>query len=137
MCRLVRSGVLLEQEASQSRLSENFDDKIVSAVGEAFNNIVLHGYSGSQCGEVDIEIEVQKDAVTIRLFDTGKEFDPLSKPEPDLDGLPESQLGVFIMRKFMDDVTYRKGVPPSPNVLTLTKRLSPGAVEADVRGPNE
>jgi anti-sigma regulatory factor (Ser/Thr protein kinase) len=123
MCRLVRSGVPIEQEASHSAIDENFQYKLVSAVGEAFNNIVLHGYAGSHRGEVVIEFELLSEAVTIRLFDTGKGFDPLNEPEPDLDSLPESQLGVFIVRRFMDDVTYRRGVPPSPNVLTLTKRF--------------
>lgn len=123
MCRLVRSGVPPEQEASHTKVDENFADKIVSAVGEAFNNIVLHAYAGSHRGKVDIEIEIQDDAVTIRLFDTGKGFDPLDEREPDLDSLPESQLGLYIMKNFADGMTYQRGVPPLPNVLTLTKRL--------------
>jgi serine/threonine-protein kinase RsbW len=135
MCRLVRSGVPPEQEASQPKLVENFDDKVVSAVGEAFNNIVLHAYAGSHRGKVDIEIEIQNDAVTIRLLDTGKGFDPFNEPEPDLDRLPESQLGLYIMKNFVDDMTYRQGTPPSPNVLTLTKRLFRAADDAHSRTP--
>lgn len=130
MCRLVRSGVPPEQEASHPKLDENFERKLVSAVGEAFNNIVLHAYAGSHRGKVDMEIEIQNDAVTIRLLDTGKGFDPFDKPEPDLDSLPESQLGLYIMKKFVDGMTYQQGVPPSPNVLTLTKRLFPDADDA-------
>jgi len=137
MCRLVRSGVPQEQEASHAALDENFGDKIVSAVGEAFNNIVLHGYAGSHRGEVVMEIEVSDSAMTVRLLDTGKGFDPLSEPEPDLDSLPASQLGLYIMRKCVDDVTYRLGVPPSPNVLTLTKRLLRDAGEEDSRRPSD
>jgi anti-sigma regulatory factor (Ser/Thr protein kinase) len=137
MCRLVRSGVPQEQEASQPKLDENFDDKIVSAVGEAFNNIVLHGYSGSHRGKVDIELELGADVMTIRLFDTGKAFDPLSEREPDLDSLPEAQLGLYIIKKFTDAVTYRQGVPPLPNVLTLTKRLFRGGDEMDSRESSE
>jgi serine/threonine-protein kinase RsbW len=133
MCRLVRSGVPQEQEASQTELDENFADKIVSAVGEAFNNIVLHAYEGSHRGKVDIEIEIQDDSVTVRLFDTGKGFDPSDEPEPDLDSLPGSQLGLYIMKNFADRMTYRRGVPPLPNVLTLTKRLFPDADDARPR----
>jgi serine/threonine-protein kinase RsbW len=41
-------------------------------------------------------------------------------PNPDLDSLPESGLGIFIMRSCMDDVTYVSG---APNVLSMTKFL--------------
>jgi len=131
MCRLVRSGVQKEQETSHLRTEANFDDKIVSAVGEAFNNIALHGYSGSHRGDVDIELEINRDVLIIRLFDTGKGFDPLGEPGPDLDDLPESHMGLFIVKEFMDEVTYFRGVSPSPNVLTLTKRYFLHAGEAE------
>lgn len=71
---------------------------------------------------MDVEFEIDRDALTIRLFDTGKGFDPLNEPKPDLASLPESHMGLFIVREFMDEVTYRRGVSPLPNVLTLTKR---------------
>jgi anti-sigma regulatory factor (Ser/Thr protein kinase) len=38
---------------------------------------------------------------------------------PDLDALPESGLGLFIMRSFMG-VTYRRG---RPNLLKLSKKM--------------
>ena len=100
----------------------NFDDKIVSAVGEAFNNIALHAYSESHRGNVDVELEFERDSLTIRLFDTGVGFDPIIDPRPDLDALPESKMGLYIMRECMDEVSYRRGSPSVPNVLTLTKR---------------
>lgn len=92
-------------------------------MGEAFNNIAMHGYSGSHRGNVDIEFHFDGEVLEIRLFDTGKGFDLPLESKPDLDSLPESQLGLYIMREFMDEVDYERGVPPSPNVLTLMKRL--------------
>src|SRR5690348_10343593 len=68
MCRLVRSGVPKEQEPSHLRPEANFDDKVVSAVGEAFNNIAMHGYPGSHRGNVDIELEYDGEALEVRLF---------------------------------------------------------------------
>jgi len=122
MCRLVRSGVEEEQKADHRVPVSNFDDKIVSAVGEAFNNIAVHGYSTTRPGHVEVEIEVDSDCLTIRMLDTGRGFDPSSEPQPDLESLPESRMGLYIVREFMDAVTYRRGVSPAPNVLTLTKR---------------
>jgi serine/threonine-protein kinase RsbW len=98
-----------------------FDDQVVSAFGEAFNNAAEHSYRGRDLGDVEIEIDVAGEAVTIRLLDWGNSFALDDIPEPDLDALPESGLGLFIIKSFMDDVSYEPG---SPNVLSMTKRLS-------------
>jgi serine/threonine-protein kinase RsbW len=98
----------------------DFDDQVVSAFGEAFNNVAIHGFRGCEPGVIEIEIEVGDDFITVRLIDNGKSFDISSVPTPDLDALPESGMGLFIIRSFMSEVSYRAG---SPNVLSLTKRL--------------
>ncbi len=112
-CKLVGSG-----EAVRSR---DFDDQVVSAFGEAFNNAALHSYQGLQTGDVEIEMEVGSEAITIRMIDYGNSFDIGDVPEPDLDSLPESGLGIFIIKSFMDEVSYEAG---APNVLSMRKRLS-------------
>jgi serine/threonine-protein kinase RsbW len=99
--------------------SDDFYDEVISAFGEAFNNVVIHSY-GLEGGELEIEIEPGVDRLTIRLMDYGKTFDVSGVPAPNLDSLPESGLGVFIMRSFMDDITYLSG---KPNVLSMTKFL--------------
>ncbi len=97
-----------------------FRNHIVSAVSEAFNNIALHGYKGMTPDVVKIDIEVTDDRFTIELRDFGHSFDPRGAREPDLDALPESGLGIFIMRSFVDEVDYSPG---RPNILKLTKRV--------------
>jgi serine/threonine-protein kinase RsbW len=98
---------------------DDFSHGVISAFSEALNNVVLHGY-GSEQGEIGIEVELGHDHLTIRLTDYGRSFDPAAAPPPDLESLPESGLGVFIMRSFMDHVTYAAGVP---NTLSMTKYL--------------
>jgi serine/threonine-protein kinase RsbW len=100
---------------------QEFRSHVVSAVGEAFNNIAIHGYRGRAPGLVHIELAASTDGLSIELTDYGTSFDPRTLPPPDLEALPESGLGVFIIRSFMDDVQY---TPGPPNVLKLTKRVS-------------
>ena len=100
-----------------------FDDEVISAFGEAFNNAALHCYK-TQAGTLEIDIDVSPDAITIELRDRGAGFDLDNVPEPDLDSLPESGLGIFSMRSMMDEVHYRLGDGEEPNVLTLRKRYS-------------
>lgn len=96
-----------------------FDDKVISGFGEAFTNVVVH--SGRTDGaDIEIEIEPHPDHLTIRLMDHGKPFALSAVPAPDLDSLPESGLGVYIMKSWMDDVSYEPG---SPNVLSMTKNV--------------
>jgi serine/threonine-protein kinase RsbW len=117
-CKLV----MPKGRARGARCSE-FSHHIVSAVGEAYNNIVLHGYSRHEPGSVQIHIENCPEWMRIMIKDKGTSFDPSQAPIPDLHALPESGLGIFIMRSFVDEVTYVAGSAGTPNTLTLFKRL--------------
>lgn len=103
-----------------------FDDQVVTSFGEAFTNVVKHGAEGGPAPDVEIEIETHPDRLTIRLLDYGKPFDLAAVPVPDLERLPESGLGVHILKSWMDDVSYQRGSGSSQggaNVLSMTKRL--------------
>jgi serine/threonine-protein kinase RsbW len=122
-CRLLRPHRATKQETSRGGEAADFDDKVVSAVGEAFNNVAIHAYRGQSAGAVELEVDVSEDAVTIRLYDRGKSYDPTHQRAPDLDEMPDSGMGLYIMRTCMDRVSYQAGTAPlEPNVLTMTKR---------------
>lgn len=99
-----------------------FEQHVVSAFGEAFNNVVMHAYPNGE-GELTIELDPRCDGITIRVIDQGIGFDAAEVAPPDLDALPTSGLGLYIMRSFMDDFAYLPGAGRTPNVLTLAKRL--------------
>jgi serine/threonine-protein kinase RsbW len=121
-CRLIFS----DADGWASSCSE-FTAHMVSAVGEAYNNIVLHGYAGRETGPVTMQIENCPRWMLVTMRDSGASFDPSQASPPDLAALPECGLGVFIMRSFVDELTYTAG---PPNVLTLLKRLDGGEVSA-------
>ena len=106
-----------------------FDDQVVTSVGEAFTNVVQHGRRGPGPAEIEIEIEPDPDRLVVRLIDHGAPFELSSVPPPDLDALPDTGLGVHIIRSWMDEVSYRPGQPDAQgagragNVLSMTKRL--------------
>ncbi len=120
--RAVAAACKLVGGVDKARPRGDFDDQVVSAFGEAFNNCAIHSYQGLPLGDLEIEIDVAPRFITIRVSDFGNSFDLGAVPTPDLDGLPESGLGLFIIRSFMDEVDYRPG---NPNVFTMTKRVSP------------
>ncbi len=97
---------------------------IQTAVDEACANIIDHAYRGEDIGDIEISVKTVKNGLQIVLQDKGEPFDPDEIPEPDtsspLEIRKERGLGVFFMRKLMDDVKFqfssRRG-----NILTLIK----------------
>jgi serine/threonine-protein kinase RsbW len=106
----------------------NFRHELVTAFGEAFNNIVIHAYHGDPGGTLEVEVAVGTHEMTLTLKDMGRAFDFGSVTPPDLDSLHESGMGVYMIHALVDEVVYRGG---APNVLSLTKRTE----TRFVRGP--
>jgi serine/threonine-protein kinase RsbW len=100
----------------------NFRHEFVTAFGEAFNNIVIHGYRGRTDGLLDVDVELVNEGVTMRLKDHGHPVDLESVEPPDLESMPERGMGVFMIHALIDEVAYERG---NPNVLSLTKRVTP------------
>jgi len=106
-----------------------FGDKdvynIQLAADEAASNIIEHAYEGVSDGLLELSCGVKGNTITIILVDHGESFDPSAVPMPDLKAdLSERKiggLGIFLMRKLMDEVRYEVR-PNKNNVLTMTKR---------------
>jgi anti-sigma regulatory factor (Ser/Thr protein kinase) len=106
-----------------------FGDKdvynIQLATDEAASNIIEHAYDGVTDGVLDLSCGMENDVIKIILIDYGEPFDPSVVPIPDLKAdLSERKiggLGIFLMRKLMDEVRYEPRADKS-NILTMTKR---------------
>ena len=118
--RLVSTAckMALESDPTQAGTDGDFEAEVVSAFGEAFNNIAVHGFDGLPPQPVQIEVDWDEEKLVITCVDTGHIFDPDTVALPDLDALPEHGMGLFIMRSCMDQIDYRPG---PPNVLRLVK----------------
>lgn len=103
--------------------ADEFTSRVLSVVGEAFNNIAFHCYRDRSSDIARVRVTIDATAVYLRIEDYGRSFDPLGARLPDLDSLPESGLGIYIMRSLMDTVSYQAGWP---NVLSLSKSILEG-----------
>jgi serine/threonine-protein kinase RsbW len=98
--------------------------KIALALEEALVNICTHAYPEGP-GEVEIACRLEGDRFEVEIADTGIPFDLTALPDPDLGAgvaeRPVGGLGVFLMKRMMDEVRYRReGVR---NILTLVKTI--------------
>jgi anti-sigma regulatory factor (Ser/Thr protein kinase) len=95
------------------------------AADEAASNVIEHAYEGVNDGLMELSCGVSGNTITIILVDHGESFDPSAIPLPDLKAdLSERKiggLGIFLMRKLMDEVHYEIK-PNIGNILTMTKR---------------
>ena len=106
-----------------------FSDKdvynIQLATDEAASNIIEHAYENQPDGILELSCVMKGDTITIILIDRGESFDPSEIPLPDLKAdLSDRKiggLGIFLMRKLMDEVHYEPK-PDKSNVLTMIKR---------------
>ena len=96
------------------------------ATDEAASNIIEHAYEGASDGLLEISCGVNGSDITIILVDHGEPFDPSEVPTPDLKAdLSERKiggLGIFLMRKLMDEVRYQAEPRKNRNTLTMIKR---------------
>jgi len=105
---LVRS--FIEFHGRELKLGNKEIAHISLAVDEACTNIIKHAYKDSKNGKIKIKIDKKKNKLSVKLTDKGSHFDPSIIPDPNVE---ESQkmkkgggLGMFLMKKIMDEVEY-------------------------------
>lgn len=94
------------------------------ALEEMFVNVCHYAYPG-ETGKVSVGIDADADKATIEIADFGIPFDPLAKADPNITLDAEDRqiggLGIYIVKKTMDDVSYVRA--DKQNILTFTKKL--------------
>lgn len=94
------------------------------AIEELFVNVSLYAYPGGE-GSAIINIDFEGDDVLFTLKDSGIEFDPLAKADPDITLKAEDRqiggLGIYMVKKTMDDMKYER--KDNMNILSMKKRI--------------
>ncbi|MBM3125189.1 MAG: ATP-binding protein [Chloroflexi bacterium] len=110
--------------AGQSGFGEKEVYSLQLAADEAATNIIEHAYAGMSNGTLEVSCNLQGDSLVIVMRDYGKTFDPSKVRQPDVTtNLSKRQiggLGIYLMRKLMDEVHYES--IGNQNILTMTKR---------------
>jgi serine/threonine-protein kinase RsbW len=112
------------QVAREGGFNEKEIYSLQLAADEAASNIIEHAYEGISHADLDISCNIHGDTLIITMRDTGRSFDPSNVKQPNLKAdLSERQiggLGMYLMRKLMDEVRYESN-SKTGNLLTMTK----------------
>ncbi len=129
--RVLRQSVL--DTCVRAGLSEFDAAQLEMAVDESCANIIEHSYGGETSPKADdqnagihVNLIQQQDRVLVEIMDHGQGFDfedyKFMEPKDYLDGEHDRGLGMYIIHRFVDQLSYERGTP-SGNCLRLTKLL--------------
>ncbi|MBI3932409.1 MAG: ATP-binding protein [Acidobacteria bacterium] len=106
-------------------------DRVALAVDEAATNALEHAYQGATDKEVEVRFEDRGAEFRVDVVDTGQMVDPRAVPRVDLARYVSERrtggLGVHLMEKIMDSVTFRRSA--RRNICCLVKRKGSGGTE--------
>ncbi len=124
---LAQIADFITQAARAAGLNDDDVFHVEMAVDEACSNIMEHAYR-HQAGDIELTCSMSEPGrLDIIIHDHGDSFNPESVPWPvvndptDLDNLTEGGLGLYFMRKLMDEVWF-EFKPEHGNTLYMSKR---------------
>jgi anti-sigma regulatory factor (Ser/Thr protein kinase) len=98
------------------------------ALDELLANALAHGATGRDPCSVTVEVELDKERVTVVVTDDGTPFDPFGRDAPDttlsVDERQIGGLGIHLVQQLMDQVSYQRR--EGHNVVVLVKQLANG-----------
>lgn len=117
----------VEEQLAQHDCPPKAMYQIQVAIEEILVNIVSYAQLSEDDGiEVRCEVKTDPLRVILQFLDGGVPFDPLAKDDPDIspDGIMEREggLGIFMVKKMMDEVSY--AYEGGKNTLTIQKQLN-------------
>ena len=95
------------------------------AVEELFVNIARYAYP-NEVRDAEVSIAVEENGIArVTFSDSGVPYDPLAKPDPDIslsaDERPIGGLGIYMVKKSMDDMRYERR--DGKNILSVFKKI--------------
>jgi len=115
--RLEAAGCSMKQQAQMTIAAE-----------EVFVNIASYAY-GQMSGGATVRVAIG-DEIIVEFEDGGRPYNPIARKDPDITIGTEKRevggMGVFMVKKLMDSVEYRRD--KDKNILTLRKKLTPSLV---------
>ncbi|MBN2017904.1 MAG: ATP-binding protein [Candidatus Cloacimonetes bacterium] len=115
-----------ENFAEEKELSQRIVYDVSLCLDELITNIVSYGFHDKKVHTIEIQFHLKEKEIKLVFIDDGFPFDPVQKEDPEhlqhsVEERPIGGLGIYLVKKLMDIVKYRR--VEDKNILTLTKFL--------------
>lgn len=101
----------LEEYLIYQDYSSKYLKRLRIIVDEIAGNIVRYAYSPNE-GEMELRIHLKRNSVSLCFVDSGIPYNPLLQKEPDVNLSLEDRkaggLGIYMVRKFVDKIEYKR-----------------------------
>jgi serine/threonine-protein kinase RsbW len=113
--------------ARKAGFPEGDVSKIELAVDEACSNVIEHAYQKDEKRDIEIQVRIDDQKLTVIIADRGRSFNFQSVKTPDmkqyLAELRVGGLGIYLMKMLMDEVEYRS-LPGKRNEVQMVKYMA-------------
>ncbi len=122
---ITRMAEFIDAMSEQLQLSPALTMNLQLALEEAVSNVILYAYKEAD-KTIDITFAKAGNQLEVTITDCGVAFDPTAKEDPDhlnlsVEERPIGGLGIFLIKKLMDSVTYKR--ENEKNILTIKKTV--------------
>ena len=101
-------------------------DPSILILDEATSNAMRHGYADCDSGDLILEIFRAGDTLTFRLVDFAPPVDPANIKAIEPSEQRPGGLGIYLIQKIMDTMTFETPPEGAGNMLVMTRRLESG-----------
>jgi anti-sigma regulatory factor (Ser/Thr protein kinase) len=120
-----RLARIVDDFGQRHRLNTKHVHNVKVALDEILTNIISYAYADNREHSIVARLCLDQDKWTVEVEDDGRPFNPLNAPEPDTEQLlevrPIGGLGIHLVRKLTDELTYRR--QNNRNILIMKLKL--------------
>jgi len=126
LAEIERLSKAVAEFGKKNNLSSEVIYDVRLTLEEVVSNIINYGFVDHDEHQISIEMNLQGETLTIKIKDDGKPFNPLEVKNANLEKPFDEReiggMGIYIVRKLMDKILYKR--EEGNNVLQLTKYLA-------------
>jgi anti-sigma regulatory factor (Ser/Thr protein kinase) len=131
LSEIERLSKAVAEFGKKNKLSSEVIYDVRLALEEVVSNIINYGFEDNYEHQISIEMNLQGETLTMKIKDDGKPFNPLEVKNTNLEKPFDEReiggMGIYIVRKLMDKILYKR--EEGNNVLQLTKYLADHAID--------
>lgn len=128
MLEIHRLVELTDEFGARHSIPRGVMNDIHLVLEEIVANVISYGLESGRADRVYVTMKVWDGLLTMRIEDRGIPFNPLDRPDVNIDSDVEDRpiggLGIHLTKKLMDSVEYRR--EQDRNVLVITRKVSEG-----------